>query len=481
MEEHKTKHKHAAPSVQNLRTRQRETQIEIRRGRRDRKFNAKRVRLEETERKDGSVSLEETEAACREIVQKGPRTMDCLLILRRAFTQGPEFIDVLFRVDNSLQSLVGLLTGNRIELQEQVAWCMTNVATGRPEQVLALAKAAAPYCIAYISGSSPVMQDQCAWVLANIAGENVECRTLLHSMGCLTPLINLLESSTPACVKSAAFAISNLIGEVHSICNDAVKAGLLPVMLRLLQKTDTTNDVLSELAWVVTYLTNSSDVVVEMVTMGYLPVVVDIIVHISMTNQVLGGEVVTPFLRGFGNICCGPDDYSLRACENPRLMPALLRLMQSALPHVAKEALWVLSNMTSDYSVSSSVVCGPMLPEVISMLQKAHNFQVEALYTLCNMASHGETICGELVAHGAVARVVPLLKNVDAELLHMVLVFCETVLRYCDDARYMIEECGGVSNLEQLQNHANRDLQDQAQEILDKFFGEENEVDGCDD
>lgn len=69
-----------------------------------------------------------------------------------------EHCHFLPRVDNCLQSLVGILTGNKIELQEQVAWCLTNVASGRPEHALAVAKAAAPYFITYVSGSSPLLQ-----------------------------------------------------------------------------------------------------------------------------------------------------------------------------------------------------------------------------------------------------------------------------------------------------------------------------------
>ena len=48
------------------------------------------------------------------------------------------------------------------------------------------------------------------------------------------------------------------------------------------------------------------------------------------------------------------------------------------------------------------------------------------------MATHGETVCAELVAHGAVAKVVPLLKSFDLEILHMALTFFEATLRYCD-------------------------------------------------
>ena len=37
------------------------------------------------------------------------------------------------------------------------------------------------------------LQDQCAWALGNIAGDSVECRKILHSQGCLPPLVKLLE------------------------------------------------------------------------------------------------------------------------------------------------------------------------------------------------------------------------------------------------------------------------------------------------
>jgi hypothetical protein len=60
-------------------------------------------------------------------------------------------------------------------------------------------------------------------------------------------------------------------------------------------------------------------------------------------------KVTTPMLRALGNVCTGPDDYSLMACENPRLMPALLKLLEcSSLSHIVKETVWVISNMTSN-------------------------------------------------------------------------------------------------------------------------------------
>ncbi|PVD31408.1 hypothetical protein C0Q70_06820 [Pomacea canaliculata] len=471
---HKTKYKLGAPSIQDMRTKQRQSQIEIRKNKRERRFNAKRVRLEDEEKEKPEISVDETEAVCRELVKKGSHDLEeSLKTLRRALAQGPEFIDTIFKVDNCLQSLVGVLTGSDTDLQSQAAWCLTNIATGGKNHTLAVAKAAAPYFITYLTGSNTMLQDQCAWALGNIAGDSAECCKILQLQGCIPPLVKLLESPVPSCIQSAAFALANLIRDVSENSKEAVNHGILPLLLKLLQTKDISTDLLCEVAWVLTYLTHSDDIAVQMVSMGFLSTIVNIIVHCTVTDQIQEGQVVTPMLRALGNICSGPDDFSLTACENPRLMPALLELLKAPLPHIARETLWVLSNMTSDYSIVLSVVYGPLLQEILAQLDKNIEFQEEALYVLCNMATHGETVSGQLVAHGAVAKVVPLLKIFDLEVLHLALAFCEMTIRYSDEAKFIFEECGGLSHLEQLQNHPNSQIQEEAEEIIDTYFGKD--------
>lgn len=64
-----------------------------------------------------------------------------------------------FSVEHGLQKLLNALTNGKDEqLQLQAAWCLTNIATGRPEHTLAVAKEAAPYFIVYISGSTPTLE-----------------------------------------------------------------------------------------------------------------------------------------------------------------------------------------------------------------------------------------------------------------------------------------------------------------------------------
>ena len=44
-------------------------------------------------------------------------------------------------------------------------------------------------------------------------------------------------------------------------------------------------------------------------------------------------------------------------------------------------------------------------------------------------------------------------------------------------ARFVFEECGGLTNLEQLENHPNDSLQSQALEIIETYFDQEEEED----
>ena len=66
---------------------------------------------------------------------------------------------------------------------------------------------------------------------------------------------------------------------------------------------------------------------------------------------------------------------------------------------------------------------------------------LQVMYTLCNIVSHGESMSAEVVNHGAMAKVVPLLKVFDLELLHMALAFVEATLRYSEIVSDSVKSC----------------------------------------
>lgn len=66
------------------------------------------------------------------------------------------------------------------------------------------------YC-AFLEKSSLPVAEQCAWALGNVAGEGEELRDVLLSQGALQPLARMMLPNKGSTVRTAAWALSNLI------------------------------------------------------------------------------------------------------------------------------------------------------------------------------------------------------------------------------------------------------------------------------
>lgn len=53
--------------------------------------------------------------------------------------------------------------------------------------------------------------EQCAWAIGNVAGEGEDLRNILLSQGVLLPLAKMLLPDKGSTVRTAAWALSNLI------------------------------------------------------------------------------------------------------------------------------------------------------------------------------------------------------------------------------------------------------------------------------
>ncbi|XP_048252458.1 importin subunit alpha-9-like [Haliotis rufescens] len=473
--ERKATYKHAAESVESIRNRRRHEDNVVRKDKRQQLLNSKRFRRCSAEYPE--ISSEQVIEATKDLQKKGDNRHRSLQTLRRSFAQGSAFIDVFLGVDNSLQCLVGLLTGSDADLQLEAAWCLTNIAAGTHDHAMAVTKTAAPYLITYLGSSNHLLTDQCAWALGNLAGDSKQIREILQAQGCVLPLVKLIESPTPDVVQCAAFALSNLARESADITREIVKCGVIhPLSLRLKEGTDN-HRLVSELAWMLTYLTASGEHTSEIVSQGCLVQVVEYLNKLSHEPR-QDAQAMTPLLRTLGNICSGPDENTKLALENPFLLPVFEKFLVSPHRHIIKETLWVLSNMTSDESVCRSVAFGPILAHIIERLSDAYDIKVEAAYLLCNLGCHGADICTELIHKGAMPQIALLLKSPDVEMLHLALSFSEMALRQVEAAKFQFEESDGVARLEGLEYHENEMIRQQAHDLLDTYFnigGEEDE------
>ncbi|GKV12260.1 hypothetical protein SLEP1_g23431 [Rubroshorea leprosula] len=127
----------------------------------------------------------------------------------------------------------------------EAAWCLTNIAAGKPEETKALLPAL-PLLVAHLGEKSSLpVAEQCAWALGNVAGEGEELRNVLLSQGALLPLARMMLPNKGSTVRTAAWALSNLIKEAAWVLSNIAAGSIehkqliysseaLPLLLRLL-------------------------------------------------------------------------------------------------------------------------------------------------------------------------------------------------------------------------------------------------------
>uniref|UniRef100_A0A2P2KU24 Importin subunit alpha n=1 Tax=Rhizophora mucronata TaxID=61149 RepID=A0A2P2KU24_RHIMU len=182
----------------------------------------------------------------------------------------------------------------------EAAWCLTNIAAGKPEETKALLPAL-PLLIAHLGekNSLPVAE-QCAWALGNVAGEGEDLRNILLSQGALPALARMMLPNKGSTVRTAAWALSNLIkGPDPKAATELSRIdGVLDAILRHLRKAD--DELATEVAWVVVYLSALSIVAARVLVKNDL---LQLLVQRLATSNSL--QLLIPVLRSFGNLIAG--------------------------------------------------------------------------------------------------------------------------------------------------------------------------------
>ncbi|XP_074641679.1 uncharacterized protein LOC141899333 [Tubulanus polymorphus] len=484
--DHRKLQRQCSSNVESMRRRWRDERSDLRKEQRDKILLSKRVRHQsyELNNDDDEFTELQIKEMTKQLLHTSPSSekKEILKVLRKAFGRGTLYIDAFLSVPNSMECMVGILTGLDTELHLESAWCLTNISAGMHEHAKITLKMAAPYLITYLSGSNPVMQDQCAWALGNIAGDSEECRDVLKHQGIIPPLVELLKSPSPTVVKSALFAISNMARGHDPSIKEMLNIGVATLVLNLMEFKEDMLPVIAEVAWVLTYLTASGDYEEELVSQGIIPKISNMIAQIAVHNHD-DVQAITPLLRALGNLCSGADRYSVDASQTDGLLPALSKFLQSNHRHIRKECLWTMSNMTGEMNVAREIIRTGAVPHFVNLLSAAYDIKKEAAYCICNLVCHGDEFCQFISHSDAIVSMIPLLKvsGNDVELIHLALCFYEAMFRAVDETKHRFEESGGVGYLEGLEYHANDTIRSQANDLLDKHFWIDDEREEDDD
>ena len=125
------------------------------------------------------------------------KKLSTLIKIRKLLSieKNPPIQDILN--SNILPLLIQYLDEEKdIQIKFEIAWIVTNIASGTSEQTYELIKSGTiPILIKLIENSNENLTSQCVWALGNIAGDSVKCREYLLKTNLLNVLLTQINNS----------------------------------------------------------------------------------------------------------------------------------------------------------------------------------------------------------------------------------------------------------------------------------------------
>ncbi|KAJ2745247.1 hypothetical protein GGI20_002315 [Coemansia sp. BCRC 34301] len=473
------------PTNRDVRHRRLVHEAQLRRLQREQVFMDKRLRYRLPQESETESEYEFTPSDTTQIVRglKSSRHEERVEALKNLSTKLEQPSEELrkFVLDGScIDLLTKFFSATDADEKLHSLWCLTNIAAneGRlAEKVLV----SVPHLLSLVSSDNVELQNQAAWALGNLAAEGEKARETLHANGVLKPLIDLLSSTTDeAILQTACFAVSNMARKPNSYFDELFALQLPQLAAKQLVAFKENQNCVTELAWVFAYLAASSSEqqIDEILATGAIDTLLQCALQLAKTESL--GAPLIPVIRTLGNIAAGTDAQTSELVAKNGFVGLLVRCIESTSSRaVEKEALWALSCVTASRKADvDAVVDAGVVPDLVRIIEK-QNFDIkkEAAFGLLNIAIIGKRAT-DLPNDRLIAEFVEFIKSQDEELVRMGVQYVAIAFEQLPEARgpeLLRGVEGGIDALENLiAVTEDDDTRSLLSVLIDQYYGEDD-------
>nr|XP_023685177.1 transmembrane and coiled-coil domain-containing protein 6 isoform X2 [Paramormyrops kingsleyae] len=432
-----------------FRLKRREQEREFRQARKDQQLVSKRLIEEDEEEDEGAMDTADSKlwkdqelVELLQGVQHGGEKRASNLRTLRKVLRSPEAQLILIGLENSMQVLVGLLSGSSAQCQLEAAHCVHQLSSSTCARVGAACLPATPYLITYLSGQNAKFTELCLYTLGNLCAGNMAVRDKVLAQGIIPALAVCIQRPNLAVVEAVGFIVA-----------------------QLLQAKDASEKIIPDKA--------SEALISQGAVSQCSSLLITLGGAVATGNTEEGIELlIWPLLRCVGNLLAGS---ALECCASQltdsRLLAALCILAQTFLqphPGLARESLWVLNNLTADSSVfSSAVLYLSLVPSLIQLLPFSKGINTMVLQVLANVAYQGTEYCVQLTHSGLLPALCATLKMADPAVVTLSLEVLCMLLASSSQAAEEFVKLGGSAALEAMRYNSQDELRLRASYLLE--------------
>jgi len=384
-----------------------------------------------------------------------------------------------FTIDQEVISkLVDFLGfSDRIDIQFEALWCLTNICCGTTQNIYTVLRAGALDRVKLlICHSDKAIREQAVWLIGNIAGDCIQLRDYLLLNQFMPLLSKNFQHKQMKMLQNLTWAISNLCRGKPAPSWEYVKDAL-PYIIRIIG-SQVKIEILSDACWALSYMSDGPNERIQTI------VDYDVCKFVVKFLSIDYIKIQLPSLRVIGNIATGTHEHTDYILSLD-VLPILKDLLESDQKILVKETCWTISNITAGTPIHiQRVMDSGLFTKLLVIVHKSDDplIRREAAWAISNAISCGNTdLINYFVSQGFLKIICELLTSQEPRTIISMLDCIDKILKQGekDKENYLssFESLNGFDILEELQNHQNEEIYSKSFYILENYCSGEPMID----